>query len=440
MKFTACKAQKLLSLSILTHDASMENPLHFLAAARQCEINELQRMLRTSSLVRALAELIHALQKERGLSSILLASEGLMGRDALHMQRQTSDQHMATLRTALSQLDVDSLQGGQGARLCSRIAYVLQGLDALAGLRHSVSAFGASVQTSTQAYIHLIADLLNVVFEAADSATYPSISRLLVAMFHFMQGKELAGQERATGAATFSAGVSYTDSQQHWLHLIEAQERCMQVFADCAPEALVQAWQRCSATGSDVTAVERLRRIGCTALDGAQLPRELSPVWFEACTNVMDGMHHIESLLAQALVRDCEVQLDLAQTGLARLPSTMPAAHPQGEAVPEFFTMRSAMPAENHWAPPLQMSVLSVVQEQSQRLQAMRNELDTVRQALTERKTLERAKGLLMTHQKLSESEAHKLLRQTAMSQNRRIIDVAEAVLSMADLLAKPIA
>ena len=89
----------------------------------------------------------------------------------------------------------------------------------------------------------------------------------------------------------------------------------------------------------------------------------------------------------------------------------------------------------NSLAPQLGQSVLSLVQEQSQRLQAMQAELETVRSALTERKTLERAKGLLMAHRQLSESEAHKLLRQTAMNQNRRLIDVAEAVLAMADLL-----
>ena len=416
----------------------MDNALHFLAAARQCEINELQRMLDTSSLVRALAELIHALQKERGLSSIVLASQGKQGLQALNTQRQSSDAHVQTLRSSLAQLNVESLQGGQGARLCSRIAYVLQGLDALPDLRASISARAIGVQTARQAYIHLVAGLLNVVFEAADSATYPSISRLLVAMFHFMQGKELAGQERATGAATFSAGVSQADTQQHWLHLIDYQERCLQVFSDCAPETLVQAWQRCSASGPDVATVERLRRIGCTAVDGSPLPRELSEVWFEACTNVINGMHHIESLLADALVQECQAQLSIARAALAESPRVLPEASAPEHAGPEFFAHLNATYGDNHLSPQLHMSVLTVVQEQSQRLQAMRNELDTARQALTERKTLERAKGVLMTHQKLSESEAHKLLRQTAMSQNRRIIDVAEAVLSIADLLAQP--
>ena len=44
-----------------------------------------------------------------------------------------------------------------------------------------------------------------------------------------------------------------------------------------------------------------------------------------------------------------------------------------------------------------------MVQEQSHRLQAMSDELETVRASLNERKIVERAKGLLMAHRRLSE-------------------------------------
>jgi AmiR/NasT family two-component response regulator len=40
-----------------------------------------------------------------------------------------------------------------------------------------------------------------------------------------------------------------------------------------------------------------------------------------------------------------------------------------------------------------------------------------------------------MAHRQLGEDDAHKLLRQTAMAQNRRLVDVAEAVLAMAHVL-----
>jgi len=412
----------------------MDTALHFLTAARQCEINELQQLLRTSSLVHAVCKLIHALQKERGLSSIWLASQGTRAQKALPAQRECCEVATQEVRKALDALDVWSLSGGQGARLCSDIAYVLKGLEALPVLRQHVTEQRISVTDSTQAYIRLIAGLLAVVFEAADSATYPPISRLLVAMFHFMQGKELAGQERATGAAAFSSGLSDSIRQQHWLHLIESQERCFQVFADCAPEILVALWNSAVLAAADQVTIERLRRIGCTASPGTPLARDLSEVWFEACTHAMDGMHQIETALAQALVAECTGHLQAVQSQMEQ--STMPASTGSPEELPEFFSS----PAPSQWdaklTPQLKESVLQVVQEQSQRLQAMRTELDAVRQALTERKTVERAKGMLMTQQQLSESEAHKLLRQTAMAQNRRIVDVALAVLSMADLLS----
>ena len=39
-----------------------------------------------------------------------------------------------------------------------------------------------------------------------------------------------------------------------------------------------------------------------------------------------------------------------------------------------------------------------------------------------------------MRSRRLSEEDAHTLLRQTAMSQNKRIVDVAEAIISMAGI------
>jgi len=65
----------------------------------------------------------------------------------------------------------------------------------------------------------------------------------------------------------------------------------------------------------------------------------------------------------------------------------------------------------------------------------MRKELETTKQALAERKTLERAKGILMTAKGLSEEESYNLLRKTAMDQGRKVIEVATSLVTAADLL-----
>ena len=65
----------------------------------------------------------------------------------------------------------------------------------------------------------------------------------------------------------------------------------------------------------------------------------------------------------------------------------------------------------------------------------MRRELAAVKSALAERKTIDRAKGLLMQARGISEDEAYTLLRKTAMDQGRKVADVAQALVTAADLL-----
>lgn len=65
----------------------------------------------------------------------------------------------------------------------------------------------------------------------------------------------------------------------------------------------------------------------------------------------------------------------------------------------------------------------------------MQAELDEARSALAERKTVDRAKAILMESRGLSEADAYALLRKTAMNQNRRLADIAEALITAHSLL-----
>ena len=58
-----------------------------------------------------------------------------------------------------------------------------------------------------------------------------------------------------------------------------------------------------------------------------------------------------------------------------------------------------------------------------------------MRSALAERKLIDRAKMILMKSRNLSEADAYALLRKTAMNQSRKLADVAQALITAADLL-----
>ncbi len=57
---------------------------------------------------------------------------------------------------------------------------------------------------------------------------------------------------------------------------------------------------------------------------------------------------------------------------------------------------------------------------------------------LAERKVIEHAKGLLMSSRHISEKEAYALIRETAMNQNKRVVEIAETIISMAEMLKAP--
>jgi two-component system, response regulator / RNA-binding antiterminator len=65
----------------------------------------------------------------------------------------------------------------------------------------------------------------------------------------------------------------------------------------------------------------------------------------------------------------------------------------------------------------------------------LQDELDRAKDALEARKTIDRAKGILMQLKGLSEEQAYALLRKTAMNEKRKIADVAQAVITATELL-----
>jgi response regulator NasT len=67
----------------------------------------------------------------------------------------------------------------------------------------------------------------------------------------------------------------------------------------------------------------------------------------------------------------------------------------------------------------------------------MQEELETARSELQGRKIIDKAKGILMRSRGLSEDEAYTLLRSTAMNQNRKIAEIAQSLVTAAELLGQ---
>lgn len=87
--------------------------------------------------------------------------------------------------------------------------------------------------------------------------------------------------------------------------------------------------------------------------------------------------------------------------------------------------------------PILDVALARFEHEQSllQTLASTQSERDELSAELKERKLIDRAKGLLMQRQNLSEDEAFRKMRKTAMDKGLKLAEVAQRMLDVADLL-----
>lgn len=89
----------------------------------------------------------------------------------------------------------------------------------------------------------------------------------------------------------------------------------------------------------------------------------------------------------------------------------------------------TGVPAD-HVKPVIEVAMARFEQEEK-----LRQELADARNQLEERKVIDRAKGLLMTRQGLTEQEAYARLRRAAMDKGIKLADVAQRLIDAADLL-----
>lgn len=79
--------------------------------------------------------------------------------------------------------------------------------------------------------------------------------------------------------------------------------------------------------------------------------------------------------------------------------------------------------------------VLNVALARFRQEQKLLAELSETRHKLAERKVIDRAKGILMNNQRLTEDQAYQKLRSMAMNKNLKLAEIAQRIIDVEDLL-----
>jgi hypothetical protein len=434
--------------------ATPPSPSSFVLLARDLDLQAMQHMAARAGLVEVVGKLVHALQWERGATSLYLASGGQRFEAERNEAVALAEPAEQTLRAAFAaQLEAGS---GANAPMLSMMGWVLLDLDSLGALRAAIAQQAPRAGDAVGAYSRVIAGLIELAFQLADGATDPASSRLLVALVHLFQVKEAAGQERAMGAQLLASGLCTEPEQQRFIHLIDAQERAAEVLLDFVDADLLPHWRQAHESAT-MAQLERLRRnLGMSKVGQALDPAQ-SEVWFEVSSRRIADLGHLEAALLARLHALCQRSIAQARQELADSTSLITQLRhnpsPHAQAVDRYFSDQgqpASVPVLAAKAEPGQAqgpgsapsaeaslavaSLQDLLQKQSAKLAETEQALQKARQTINERKVIERAKGALMSRLGMTEDAAYRALQKAAMDHNKRLLDVAEATLAFSDI------
>lgn len=406
---------------------------YFFIAARRCELYGLEQLQTMCELTGNVCQLVHALQKERGYSNLFLSRRQQPHYPLLAELQDQSLYQDLLLRRLLERMAPQLGQKADQARLLGSIAAVLCRLDALQPLRWKIRQQQVDAPAASDAFTRLIANLLAIVFEAANTAMDPEITRQLVALFNFMHGKEFSGQERATGVIGFMAG-HFDDGLRQQLHsLYLQQQRSLSLFRQHASRQLLVS---ADCLYEHDEKLQRLREIIRSTRTATLLDTDLAEVWFELCTRRIDAMHLLEQALTDELASQCQQRIGQCRQALEdNLQANTATRESQNNPplVGHTFSVQArpldSLP-DDGLNESMEKSMLDLLQEQQLLIASQEEALQAARQALDERKYIEKAKWLLVKHYHLGEAAAHERLQKAAMEKGISLAEVAHQLLA----------
>jgi methyl-accepting chemotaxis protein len=284
----------------------------FAARALMEDFATLNNMRATQALVEvsvASGNLIHELQKERGLSAGFLASKGEKFKDELQKQRQTADSMLKNIQ------DTVTAQGSKVETIQKALDAVKEQSGKLQATRSSIDSQAVDGKTAIGFYTGLISACLETGFSVVGKAGEPETSLAAFGYSAFQGAKESVGQIRATLNGVLAADTLDFPTSQRIARLVASEQNRMSNFNRYADQAVVKEYKEVVQKEDSFKKADEMLQ---TVLDkgvssGFGIPAE---TWFNTITAKINQQKTIEDKLATSLIKLSEAKATAAKQGV----------------------------------------------------------------------------------------------------------------------------
>ncbi len=241
------------------------------------------------------SNLLHEMQKERGMTAGFIKSRGQKFTLDLPKQRVITDEKkmdfVAYAKTVRA--------GGETSDFNRSLKNVLKGLTQLAQNRKAVDSLSIKPPKAIGFYTDINTNLLRAVSSTRENSHDASILLQLSSYVNFLMGKERAGIERAIGAGGFSTRFSFQEIKR-FNKLITIQKTYFSIFNETAlPEH--KEFFKSALNNEAVRDVARMRDIARSSVESGDLQGISASDWFKQMTGKINNLKKVEDKLAQDL-------------------------------------------------------------------------------------------------------------------------------------------
>ena len=267
------------------------------------EMSSLNQLTRLSVVY---SELVHELQKERGMTAGFIGSKGTKFVSELQSQRTSADNRRAQRNEYWQSAAIDL---PQITRLNNEIS---QSLNQITSIRNRVDSQSIPLSEALGYYTNLNAKLLSVSALIAELSSDATITTETIAYYNFLQGKERAGIERAVLNNTFSKNEFGPGMLVKFISLVTEQNTYFSNFEVLSNPDNVRFFEQ-QLNDRSVAEVEKLRSLAESKMSGF----DVDPVyWFSQSTARIVQLKKTENHLAESLIALTEKKMSEAQSAM----------------------------------------------------------------------------------------------------------------------------
>ncbi|MFM2586915.1 methyl-accepting chemotaxis protein [Vibrio sp. TBV020] len=281
-----------LSVSSISHNLS--------TAKEMSSLNQLTKL----SVV--YSELVHEIQKERGMTAGFLGSKGTQFQSELRNQRSAADGKLDQ-RTRYWQ--ANQIENSQIQQLNTKIS---ERLTQIENIRNQVDAQSIKLSDALAYYTQLNSMLLSASGLISDISTDAQITKETVAYYNFIQGKERAGIERAVLSNTFAKDEFGPGMLVKFISLVTQQDTYFSNFSVFSNPENQQFYTQ-QMKDSSIQEVNKLRALAESRSSNFNAD---AVYWFSQATGRIGQLKKIENHLANGLIELTEQKANAAQLNL----------------------------------------------------------------------------------------------------------------------------